>query len=241
MNFAPFPTLSGNFREGFSFEHLSLILWYTENMAKGKFIVLEGGEGSGKSTMARAIAERYGAHLTREPGGSAFAEWVREEILSGEFSGQLSARSQFALLWAARANHIEKFIQPKLEAGEHVVCDRFDGSTFAYQSETEDGHDLHPLFFSMREHFLAGGQPDRYLVFDVPVGEGLRRVEERREKTNIFDDREFTFHERVRANLSAFAELSEIPAKVIDASQSMETVRESVLDAAEEIFSTHES
>jgi dTMP kinase len=105
----------------------------------GKFITFEGGEGSGKSTQARRLAEqlwRVGIHtlVTREPGGSPFAEALRTVILDPEMPPH-SALSEALLFYAARADHLEKTIRPALNAGLWVICDRFSDSTRVYQSQ----------------------------------------------------------------------------------------------------------
>src|SRR5579864_4280814 len=104
-------------------------------MEKGKFIVLEGGEGAGKSTQLRVIKEILGDDIviTREPGGSPYAEEIRNVILKSTNAGQADAKTHFALFWAARADHMKNTVLPALNAGKHVISDRFDSSTFAYQ------------------------------------------------------------------------------------------------------------
>src|SRR5918992_4999473 len=107
-------------------------------MARGKFITLEGGEGSGKSTQARLLTARLrnagrDVVLTREPGGTPFAEQVREFILAST-TAEHGALAEALLFYAARAEHLEKIIRPALAAGRWVVCDRFSDSGRVYQS-----------------------------------------------------------------------------------------------------------
>lgn len=102
------------------------------NPAPGRFIVFEGGEGCGKSTQAARLAESLGALLTREPGGTAAGEAMRALLLDPRLP-PLAERAEVLLLLAARAQHVAEVIAPALAEGRTVVCDRFDGSTFAYQ------------------------------------------------------------------------------------------------------------
>jgi dTMP kinase len=94
-------------------------------------IAFEGGEGSGKSTQAARLAARLGAFLTREPGGTALGERLRDLLLTG--GGEVDARAEALLMAAARAQHVAEVIAPRLAADEHVVTDRFTGSSLAYQ------------------------------------------------------------------------------------------------------------
>lgn len=202
-------------------------------MNKGKFIVLEGGEGAGKSTLAREIEKTFGILRTHEPGGTPRAEAIRKEVLFQKKQSRLSVKEEFSLMWEARADHVANLILPNLHYGSHVICDRFDGSTYAYQVCGEDGDDLREMFFTKREEVLFRCEPDLYLILDVPVEIGLARMRESTKKQSVFDEREEAFHERVRAGFSEFAELARdcgAKAEVIDASQSPEQVKAEVFD-----------
>jgi dTMP kinase len=98
----------------------------------GRFIAFEGGEGTGKSTQARRLAERLGARLTREPGGTPAGDRIRALLLDPS-TGELDARAEALLLAADRAQHVATVIRPALDAGEDVVTDRYEGSSLAYQ------------------------------------------------------------------------------------------------------------
>ncbi len=98
----------------------------------GHFIVFEGGDGSGKSTQAKLFAERIGAVLTREPGGTPISDRIRELVLNPDH-GELTARTEALLMAASRSQHVEELIVPHVEAGQHVVSDRFVASSLAYQ------------------------------------------------------------------------------------------------------------
>ncbi|HZA87181.1 MAG TPA: dTMP kinase, partial [Acidimicrobiales bacterium] len=98
----------------------------------GRFVVLEGGEASGKSTQAARLAERLDAVLTREPGGTAIGAGLRDLLLDARTTG-LADRAEALLMAADRAQHVAEVIRPALAAGRHVVSDRYVGSTLAYQ------------------------------------------------------------------------------------------------------------
>jgi dTMP kinase len=140
---------------------------------RGKFIVLEGSEGCGKSTQAELLATYLGAELTREPGGTEIGEAIRSILLGGE-TGRIDGRAELMLMLAARAQHVAERIGPWLEAGRDVVCDRFSGSTLAYQGY---GRGL-PLgeIVAANDLSCAGLQPDLVVLLDLPGGlDGPRR------------------------------------------------------------------
>jgi dTMP kinase len=103
----------------------------------GRFVVFEGGEGSGKSTQARLLADRWGALATFEPGGTEVGARLREILLSPE-TGDLDPRAEALLMAADRAHHVSTIIRPALNRGKDVVCDRFVGSSLAYQGYARD-------------------------------------------------------------------------------------------------------
>ena len=148
-------------------------------MTVGKFITFEGGEGSGKSTQSRILAERLrqrglDVKVTREPGGSPFAEVLREALLDPSTPPH-SALSEALLFYAARADHLETVIRPALKAGTWVVCDRFSDSTRVYQGSAGT---LNPKIVEALELIVVGSsQPDLTLIIDVPVAVGLARAQ----------------------------------------------------------------
>src|SRR6202049_1794045 len=149
---------------------------------RGKFITFEGGEGAGKSTQASALARRLealglGVLLTREPGGSPGAEIIRHVLLSGA-AKPLGADAEAMLFAAAREDHVRCTIEPALAAGKWVVCDRFADSTRVYQGALGK---VDARFIRGLERISIGELvPDITLVLDLPVGEGLKRMGERR-------------------------------------------------------------
>jgi dTMP kinase len=148
-------------------------------MTAGKFITFEGGEGSGKSTQARILAERLrqrglDVKVTREPGGSPFAERLRQVLLDPDVPPH-SAMSEALLFYAARADHLETVIRPALTSGTWVVCDRFSDSTRVYQGHAGK---LNPQIVQALDLLVVGkSRPDLTLIVDVPVETGLARAQ----------------------------------------------------------------
>lgn len=133
----------------------------------GRFIVFEGGEGSGKSTQARLLAEARGALLTHEPGDTELGTTVRRLVL-GPGGGPLDPRAEALLLLADRAQHVATVIRPALESGRDVVCDRFSGSTLAYQGY---GRGLDVGSLETMSRWASGGlEPDVVVLLDVVAG-----------------------------------------------------------------------
>jgi len=182
--------------------------------SSGKFITFEGGEGSGKSTQARLLADKLQASgidvaLTREPGGSPFAEQVRTLILDPA-THRHSALSEALLFYAARADHLEKVIRPALLAGHWVVCDRFSDSTRVYQVEA--GGLALDVFKALELIVVKLTYPDLTLVLDVPAQVGLSRATTRRlaqalagGESDGFEQRDIAFHERLREGYRSIA------------------------------------
>jgi dTMP kinase len=193
-------------------------------MGYGCFITLEGGEGAGKSTLARSLAERLRmagiqVDLTREPGGSPKAEAIRETILSG----QIKPHGPFveALMFsAARIDHIDRRIRPALARGEWVICDRFIDSTRAYQGTL--GRIDPALLAELEQVTIDGLTPDLTLILDLDPRTGLARAEKRRspgESKDRFEGENLAFHRKLRAAYLAIAEAEPERCVVLDASQ----------------------
>lgn len=201
---------------------------------RGKFIVIEGGEGSGKSTMVK-IAQEHFPHMliTREPGGSPFAEMIRKLILCDE-AKDAHGETQFGLFWAARFDHVHNKVKPALENGIHVLTDRFDSSSFAYQIYGQEAKHLKDLFLKMREVYLKEYTPDLYIYLQVDPKEGLRRVAERKGKANHFDTRTIDFHHRLHEGYMDFLNL--VPHKIINANESMGGVQSHFLKILKDVL-----
>ncbi len=172
----------------------------------GRFITFEGGEGSGKSTQARLLADALRARgctvvLTREPGGTPGAEAIRSLLVTGD-PDRWTAWSEACLVNAARADHVARVIRPALARGDWVVCDRFVDSTRAYQGAGKGIADTDLCAL----HRMATGDlwPDLTLVLQVAPGQGLARAGARGDAERRFETHEADFHDRVAA---FFAEL----------------------------------
>lgn len=139
----------------------------------GLFLAFEGGEGTGKSTQARLMAEHLGAVLTREPGGTAIGAQVRDIVLAAEDNG-LHDRAETLLMAADRAQHVAELIVPALRSGRHVVTDRFLGSSLAYQGF---GRGLEVDEVRRLSLWATGGlQPDLVVLLDVEEAEARARI-----------------------------------------------------------------
>ena len=201
--------------------------------AKPSFIVLCGCEGSGKSTIVEALKDKTGFIVTREPGGSAYAEDIRELMFKNPGGAKANAETMFGLFWAARADHLLHKVIPALKAGTSVVSDRFDCCTFAYQVYGQEARQLEKLFWTMRAHYLRDCKPDFYIFLDVNVEEGLRRVAGRPGNKTHFDERDTAFHERIRQGYLDFIEKAKqvgSNAIIVDANKPLAEVRGEVLD-----------
>lgn len=195
---------------------------------RGRFVVFEGGEGAGKSTQARLLADRLGARLTREPGGTALGEMLRDLLLDPELC-DLDPRAELLLMVAARAQHVGRVVAPALEAGSDVVCDRFSGSTLAYQGY---GRGL-PLDDVAAACALAGRGivPDVTVLLDVApqVARHRHAVGGDGARTDRIEAAGEAFHERVR---TGFLEIAAGAGwVVVDGSGSVEEVAAVVADA----------
>ncbi len=201
---------------------------------KARFLTFEGGEGAGKSTQIRLLAnwlEAQGVEvlLTREPGGSPGAELIRDLLLKGAVDRWLPI-SEALMLAAARADHIERTIKPALEAGKWVLCDRFYDSSVAYQGAgrgvgiEEVQHIQEIAFGDMR--------PDLTLILDLPVEIGLKRALAREGAKSDMEDRfermERSFHETLRQAFLSIAEREPERCVVLDADQAIERLQENL-------------
>lgn len=197
-----------------------------------RFITLEGGEGTGKSTQIRHLVsalEEVGvsALATREPGGSLGAEYIRKLILDPE-RPDLSALSETLLFYAARNDHLDRLIRPSLARGIWVVCDRFSDSTRAYQGALGLVSDAQ---LAVMEKLVVGQTvPDLTLVLDLPAKIGIERAHQRRGdgKSDVFERQSLEFHERLRDAFLGFAKAAPGRFAVINANGDEESVRQRI-------------
>lgn len=204
-------------------------------MARGRFITFEGGEGTGKSTQLRLLAarlKRAGRTVvsTREPGGSPGGEDIRGLLVTGA-ADRWSPVTETLLMYAARRDHIERVIEPALERGDWVVCDRFADSTRAYQGAA--GGTAPALIAALEQHVLGRTRPDLTLILDLPVEAGLARAASRAGAETRFESKGLAFHTRLRAAFLAIAEAEPGRCAVIDARGDIEAVEAAVWAAVE--------
>ncbi|KIV62806.1 Thymidylate kinase [Pseudomonas sp. FeS53a] len=192
----------------------------------GLFITLEGPEGAGKSTNRDFIASRLRERgvevlLTREPGGTPLAERIRELLLAPS-DESMAVDTELLLMFAARAQHLDRVIRPALEAGQVVLCDRFTDATYAYQG---GGRGVSMARIAELERFVQGSlRPDLTLVFDLPVEVGLQRAAARG-RLDRFEQEDRSFFDAVRqAYLERAAQAPE-RYRVIDAAKPLADVQ----------------
>lgn len=197
----------------------------------GILITFEGIEGSGKTTQLRRLAtllrqDGYRVVETREPGGTSVAERIREVLLStpGKHPAteSMTAACEAHLILAARSQHVTHVIEPALQTGSIVLCDRFSDSTFAYQGY---GRGLNLAALQDMNRLATGGlEPDLTLLFEIPVATGLARRRKFALEQNRLDHETHEFHEKVRRGFLALAARAPQRIKKIDGLPHPETV-----------------
>lgn len=204
---------------------------------RGKFLVLEGTEGTGKSTNLEFISQKINAAgielvVTREPGGTPLAEEIREVLLTPR-EEKVDAIAELLLIFAARAQHINQVIRPALEAGKWVLSDRFTDATFAYQG---GGRKLpKDVILELETMVQKELQPDLVFYLDIDVEIGLQRARARAD-LDRFEQEEIAFFEDVRA--AYLARIAAAPERYyrVDASQALDKVQYAISKKLDEIL-----
>jgi len=205
--------------------------------ATGRFITFEGGEGAGKTTQIKFLADhlREQGHdvlTTREPGGTPEAEKIRE-LLVQQDGGNWDPLSECLLFFTARRMHVETLIKPALAAGKTVISDRFFDSTIAYQGYGH-GFDL-DLIAHVQKISIGDFKPDLTFLLDLPVEDGLRRSQKRLSDAGSNEDKfenlDLAFHQRLRDGFLKMAQLDTARFRIIDAKNSIEEIRKSIIEA----------
>ncbi len=196
------------------------------------FITLEGPEGSGKTTQFRLLAEALLHHgtdavITREPGGTAIGNAIRDLLLNRAYTGLVSSRAEALLFNAARAQLVDEVIRPALARGQVVLCDRYADSTLAYQ-----GYGRQQDLDTLREliAFATGGlQPDLTILLNIDPAEGLRRKRHQAsEEWNRLDEETLHFHQRVHQGFLQLAQAEPERWWVVDAAQEISMVQQAI-------------
>ncbi|MBK8157760.1 MAG: dTMP kinase [Rhodospirillaceae bacterium] len=187
-----------------------------------RFVTFEGGEGAGKSTQIRLLADCLRAagelvEVTREPGGTKGAEEIRALLVEGG-AGRWQAESEALLHFAARAEHLAHVIRPALAAGKWVLCDRFADSTLAYQGYGQ-GLELDWLW-TLRRHIVGATEPGLTLILDLPVESGLARAETEQRYERMGVD----FHRRLADGFRKLAAADPERCCLIDAARDREAI-----------------
>ncbi|MDD4607000.1 MAG: dTMP kinase [Patescibacteria group bacterium] len=202
----------------------------------GKFIVFEGGEGGGKTTQIRLLKyylekKGYQIILTREPGGvnCPLAEAIRHILVDPEYKS-IDNKTELFLFLAARAQHVKEIIQPAIESGKIVLCDRFDGSTFAYQHFAR-GLNLDKIkeWNDWAKNYL---EPDLVILLDVDPIIGIKR---RGKDLNRIDTETMDFHQKVR---EGYLELSKKLNnwQIVDANQEVENISQDIIKIVDNLL-----
>lgn len=208
----------------------------TTQRPRGRFITLEGGEGAGKSTLAKALAARLREHgltvdLTREPGGSPKAERIREALLGGRIK-PYGAFAEALMFSAARIDHVDQRIAPALERGDWVICDRFIDSTRVYQGAL--GEIAPGKLAALEAAAIAGLKPDLTFILDLAPETGLARAAARRrpdEASDRFESEALGFHRGLRQGFLAIAEAEPERCVVLDASRNAQELADAAWQA----------
>ena len=200
-------------------------------MAHGTWIVFEGGEGCGKSTQSRLLAQAlqtagYEVVHTREPGGTPSAEKLRELLVRGD-ADSWHPTTETLLFYAARMEHMARCITPALAAGKVVICDRFADSTRVYQGI---GKEQGTAFIDTLHRLTVGTlTPDITYLLDIPVETGLTRAGARRNQDTRFEEMGHSFHQRIREGFLALAAQYGTRYHVLDAQQSATDIHNAII------------
>lgn len=203
----------------------------------GCFITIEGPEGAGKSTNLGILAEMLKAGgcdplLTREPGGTPIAERIREVLLA-HHEERMDDDAELLLVFAARAQHLNRLIRPALAEGRVVISDRFTDATYAYQG---GGRGIDPARIARLEDWTQGSlRPDLTLVLDVPVELGMQRVRAR-SALDRFESEQTAFFQAVRDTYLARAAAEPARYRIVDASGDLASVRRALEPVAAQIL-----
>lgn len=207
---------------------------------QGTFIVVEGGDGSGKDTqidLLRQAFEGKDVVYTKEPGGTELGQALRD-ILLGSTYQPLAFETEALLFLADRAEHMAKVVQPALKAGKHVVSNRSWFSFVAYQIYGRDNHAFMPLVKLAHETIYKGAEPDAVILLDLPVEITLERIKLRNKPITSIEAEPKEFHERVRQGFLETVKGTE-KALVADGTKSVEEIHQEIMVFLESVEALH--
>jgi dTMP kinase len=202
-------------------------------MKKGKFITFEGPDGSGKTTVSTAVCRRleeegYAVRYTREPGGSAIAEQIRNVILDPQNTA-MDARTEALLYAASRRQHLVEKVLPALEEGINVISDRFVDSSLAYQGK---GRQIGiEEVYAINQFAIEGRMPEKTIYLDVDPEVGLERIQKGRTYLDRLDQESIEFHNRVNEGYQEVLRTYADRMIIIDANRNVEEVIEASYQA----------
>jgi dTMP kinase len=210
-------------------------------MNKGFMVVFDGSNGAGKTTVIKSVekyltSKGFDVLLTREPGGTAIGEKIREVILDPS-TPEMTFMTELMLFGAGRAQHIQEKIIPALSQGKIVISDRFDAATYSFQHFAR-GIDLATIT-KINDLALAGFSPNMNIILDLDPAEGLKRVHSRGEGLDRLEDEKSDFLIKARNGYLKQAEQSPDKFEVIDASQSKENVLAGVINVIDTLLAKH--
>ena len=193
---------------------------------QGFFITFEGTDGAGKTTQIQRLSAdlkraNYDVYLTREPGGTAISEQIRNILLNPDYS-EMAAITELLLYAASRAQHVSEVIKPALKSGKIVICSRFADATVIYQGYGR-GVDLEKIY-NLNRIATDNVTPDITFVLDLPVEIGLQRIQKSRKKLDRLEGEKIEFHRRLRKGYQLLAKQEPQRLKIIDAQANSEQV-----------------
>ena len=203
------------------------------------FITFEGGDGSGKSTQVNLLKDyldnlNFETIKTREPGGTPSAEILRDLLTTGEVE-KWTPMSEALLMWASRYEHLIQVIEPALNSGKNVICDRFYDSTYAYQGVA---HNLGIDKMEKLKKIIIGDiEPDVTFVLDIDPKVGLKRSLDRSNQENRFESYNIDFHNKIRSAFLEIAKKNKNRCVVVDASLNEQEINNLIITAIDNLMS----
>jgi len=202
------------------------------------FITFEGGDGSGKSTQVNLLKDylenlNFETIKTREPGGTPSAEILRDLLTTGEVE-KWTPMSEALLMWASRYEHLIQVIEPALNSGKNVICDRFYDSTYAYQGVA---HNLGIDKMEKLKKIIIGDiEPDITFVLDIDPKVGLKRSLDRSNQENRFESYNIDFHNKIRSAFLEIAKKNKNRCVVVDASLNEQEINNLIITVIDNLI-----